>query len=82
MRHIRLYYGEQVWIHDMNMGLSKICMWCNDQCLPDNYTLALLHDVKSIEQQNKNKKVSRTRFYYIVSSLDKLVPTIPSDQTF
>ena len=78
VRHIRLYYSEQVWIHDMNMGLSKICMPCNDQCLLDNYTL--LHNVKSIKQQNK--KVSRTCFYYVVSLLDKLVPTISSNQTF
>ena len=54
VRHIRLYYSKQVLIYDMNMGLSKICMPCNDQQC----------------------------FYYVVSLLDKLVPTISSNQTF
>ena len=39
-----------------------------------------LHSAKCIKQQNK--KVSRTRFYYVVSSLDKPVPAIHSDQAF
>jgi hypothetical protein len=70
--------SKQVKIYDMNMGISKICIWCNDRCSLDGHVL--LHNAKVINLPNK--KVSRTHFYYVLSSPDKPAPTIPSDQKF
>jgi hypothetical protein len=55
-----LHCNQQVGIHDMNVGSSKTCAWCNDRCLLDNCTL--LHNVKSIKVGAGLKKVPKTRF--------------------
>ncbi len=79
VRHIRAY-GNDIGIHDLNMGLSQRCDWCNDQFILDGYLL--LHNVKAIRHQKKDpKKVKKMRFYYVVS-LGQLAPTIPSVQQF
>jgi hypothetical protein len=71
-------YGNDIGIHDLNMGLSQRCDWCNNQFILDGYLL--LHNVKAIHLQKKDpKKVKKMRFYYVVS-LGQLAPTIPSFQ--
>jgi hypothetical protein len=73
-------YGHDIGIHDMNMGISQRCDFCNNQFIIDGYLL--LHNVKAIHHQMKDpKKIKKMRFYYVVS-LGQLAPTIPSVQKF
>jgi hypothetical protein len=73
-------YGHDIGIHDMNMGISQRCEFCNNQFIIDGYLL--LHNVKAIHHQMKDpKKIKKMRFYYVVS-LGQLAPTIPSVQKF
>jgi hypothetical protein len=53
VRHIRTY-GKDIGIHDLNMGLSQRCDWCNNQFILDGYLL--LHNVKAIRHQKKDPK--------------------------
>jgi hypothetical protein len=79
VRHI-IAYGNDIGIHDMNMGISQRCDWCNNQFIIDGYLL--LHNVKAIHDQMKDpKKIKKMRFYYVIS-LGQLAPTIPSVQKF
>lgn len=61
-------------IHEMNLGLSQTCDWCNDRfsldgCVP-------LHHIKSVKLQNRKRK--NMRFHHVKSSLDKQTQTVPS----
>jgi hypothetical protein len=79
VRHI-CAYGNNIGIHDLNMGLSQRCDWCNNEFILDGYLP--LHNVKAIRCQKKDpKKVKKMCFYYIVS-LGQLAPTISSIQQF
>jgi hypothetical protein len=82
VRHIHAY-GNHIrtyGIHDLNMGLSQRCDWCNNQFILEGYLL--LHNVKAIRHQKKDpKEVKKMRFYYVVA-LRQLAPTIPSVQQF
>jgi hypothetical protein len=79
VRHIRANRID-IGIHDMNMGISQRCDWCNNQFIIDGYLL--LHNSKTIHHRMKDpKKRTKTHFYYVVS-LGQLAPTIPSVQKF
>jgi hypothetical protein len=72
--------GNDIGIHDLNMGLFQRCDWCNNQLILDGHLL--LHNVKAICHEKKYpKKVKKMRFCYVVS-LRQLAPTIPSIRYF
>jgi hypothetical protein len=80
VRHLR-NDGEDVGIHDLNMGVSLRCIWCNDRFILDGYLL--LHNVKAIRHQKlDNKKIKKMQFYYVLSLEKQEAPTIPSAQSF
>ena len=57
--------GNGIRTHDLNMGLSQRCDWCNNQFILDGYLL--LHNVKAIHHKKKDpKKVKKMRFYYVI----------------
>jgi hypothetical protein len=78
VRHLR--DGGDIGVHDMNMGLSKLCSWSNDRYVLEEYTL--LHIKKSIRWQKKDPSQKKDIHFYYALSSDKLAPEIPRAQRF
>jgi hypothetical protein len=80
VRRIQAHVND-AGIHDLDMGLSQKCDWCNN----DGFTLdgyLLLHNVKAIHHQKQDpKKVKKMRSYYVVL-VGQLAPIIPGIHRF
>jgi hypothetical protein len=75
--HIRDNGEIDCTITNLNMGMSRQCVWQNNQANLQGRTV--FHNKKKIRISKVTKK--QIRFYYVLSA-GKPAPTVPSDQGF